>query len=84
MFIGLLLGANLSHRSHLVPVALIGALVSIAWSAGVAVSVDAPFLDGTALAAPNDAFGALVGIVLGTVIRAAIGLVRAPHLPPTG
>ena len=79
MFMGLLLGANVSHRAHLVPVALIGALVSIAWGAVVAVSVDASFRDGTALAAPHYAFGALVGIVLGTVLRAAIGLVRAPH-----
>jgi hypothetical protein len=79
VFIGLLLGASVSHRSHLLHVALLGALVSITWGAVVAVSVDASFLAGTALAAPNYAGGALVGVVLGTAIRAATGLVRAPH-----
>ena len=78
ILLGLLVGANVSHRSHLAPLALLGVLVSVAWGALVAASVDASFLDGTAIAVPNYAFGALVGIVLGTILRALIASCACP------
>lgn len=74
---GLIVGALVTHRSHLAPLLLIGAMVAVAWGALVAVAVErSAFFAGAALAFPNFLVGALVGVMVGSVLRLATRVVH--------